>query len=106
MVDWHLKRVLREETLTVKDMGWNGIQNGRLLKLVAAEFDVMITTDKSFSHQQHLPGVDLAVILLRANSNKAVDLLPLFPEVQKLLDLVQPGRVYVLGQPPSRRRSR
>ena len=32
----------------MKDMGWRGIQNGRLLKLVAAEFDVMITADKGF----------------------------------------------------------
>ncbi len=90
----------------MQDMGWSGIKNGKLLRLVEKEFDVMITVDKGFEHQQHLAGFDLAFILLRANTTKLRDLAPLFGEAQQQIDLVQTGQVYVIGNPPGRRRSR
>lgn len=48
-------------------MGWAGIKNGRLLTLVAAEFDVLITSDKNLRHQQNLASFDIVVILLPSN---------------------------------------
>ena len=104
MLPWRLKRSLEHEVHTASDMGWNGIKNGELLKLVEQEFAVMLTTDKSFSKQNHLPGVGVAVILLRARSNGIDDLLPLMDEARRALPLAQPGRVHVIGTPPGRRR--
>ncbi len=46
---------------------WAGIQNGQLLALVAAEFDLFITSDKNLRHQQNLSGFDITVILLPSN---------------------------------------
>jgi hypothetical protein len=55
------------EIVSVQDMGWAGIKNGKLLGLVSAEFDVFITSDKNLSHQQNLRSFDIAVILLPSN---------------------------------------
>lgn len=48
-------------------MGWGGIKNGELLKLVSAGFDIFITSDKNLRHQQNLPTLDLSIILLPSN---------------------------------------
>ena len=54
-------------------MGWAGIKNGQLLRLVAADFDVFITSDKNLRHQQNLASFDLSVILLPSNQVPAVE---------------------------------
>jgi hypothetical protein len=50
---------------TVQEMGWAGIKNGELLKLVALDFDVFITSDKNLQYQQNLANFPIAVILLQ-----------------------------------------
>lgn len=63
-----VKRGLRDrDIVSVQNKGWGGIKNGELLKLVAAEFDVFITSDKNLRHQQNLSNFDLSVILLPSN---------------------------------------
>ena len=65
------------EIRTVADQGWAGIINGQLLSRAAAEFDVFVTVDRNLPFQQHLPKFDIAVILLRAKTNRVVDLVAL-----------------------------
>ena len=52
------------EIVSVQDMGWAGIKNGELLKLISAEFDVFITSDKNLRYQQNLATLELSIILL------------------------------------------
>jgi hypothetical protein len=59
--------------VSVQDMGWAGIKNGKLLSLVAAEFDVFITSDKNLSRQQNLQRFEVAVILLPSNQVPVID---------------------------------
>lgn len=67
--------------VTVQDMGWAGIKNGKLLNLVAADFAVFITSDKNLRHQQNLAELDLAIILLPSNQVPVIEgLLPLIDE--------------------------
>ena len=35
------------DIVSVQDMGWAGIKNGKLLALVAPDFDIFITSDKN-----------------------------------------------------------
>jgi hypothetical protein len=49
------------------DAGWAGIKNGELLRLVSAEFDVFITSDKNLKHQQNLSALELSINLLPSN---------------------------------------
>ena len=53
--------------VTVQEKGWAGIKNGELLRLVSADFDVFITSDKNLKHQQNLSKFNIAVILLPSN---------------------------------------
>jgi hypothetical protein len=74
----HIRTV---EVHTVIGKGWAGVTNGKLLALAQAEFDVFITVDRNLSFQQHLPKFDIAVILLKAKSNRLSDLVALLPEL-------------------------
>ena len=38
--------------------------------MAAKEFDIFLTTDKGIQHQQNVSRLDLAIVLLRAKSNK------------------------------------
>jgi hypothetical protein len=62
-------------------MGWSSIKNGELLRLVSKEFDVFVTVDRNLSFQQNVKALDVAVIVLRARSNRLSDLLPVVPEL-------------------------
>jgi len=66
---------------TVADQGWLGISNGQLLALAAADFEVFVTVDRNLPFQQHLPKFDIAVILLRAKTNRLDDLVVLVPDL-------------------------
>ncbi len=82
-----LRRHLRpHNTLTVATAGWKGIKNGTLLILAkGASFDTFITTDRGYEHQQNLATLPLPLVILRARSNALPDVLPLVPQLQKVL---------------------
>jgi len=91
------KRVARllvgHEVITVRQMNWLGLSNGRLLAVANPQFDVFLTVDKNLVRQQDLTSLRIAVIVLRSRSNKIEDLGPLVPQVLALLASVQPGTV-------------
>ena len=91
------KRVARllagHEVITVRQMNWLGLSNGRLLAVADPQFEVFLTVDKNLVRQQDLTGLRIAVIVLRARSNKIEDLGPLVPRVLVLLASVQPATV-------------
>lgn len=72
--------------VTVQEMGWAGIKNGQLLQLVAADFDVFITSDKNLRHQQNLTSFQLAIMLLPSNQVPVVQALLL--DIDKALDTI------------------
>jgi hypothetical protein len=77
-VDWRLARdIIGHEVKTARQMGWSTIKNGELLALAVKEFDVFVTVDRNLSFQQNLPAFEIAVIVLRAASNRLADLRPL-----------------------------
>jgi hypothetical protein len=78
---------------TVPQKGWAGIKNGELLKLAEAEFDVLITVDRNLTFQQNLPKFNIAVLILRAPSNRLADLKPLAPKVLSILPTLVKGKV-------------
>jgi len=89
------------EVHTVPHMGWAGVENGRLLRLISAcsQFDVFLTIDKNLPQQQRIKDLPFAVVVLRAKSNRFEDTHPLMPEVFRRLPEFQPGHIYVLARP-------
>ena len=96
-LDWRLVRELPgHEASTVQNMGWNGIQNGRLLALAQAQFQVFITADRNLSFQQNLPQFSIGVVVLKAASIRLVHTRPLMPKVLALMPTLKPGQVVVV----------
>jgi uncharacterized membrane protein len=78
-------------------IGWAGIENGELLrKAVEAGFDVLITMDSNMVHQQNLAKNSIAVVALRAPSNRLADTRPLMPALLALLPHIKSGTVTFL----------
>ena len=75
---------------TVRQRGWLGAVNGELLALAAGQFDVFLTIDKRIQYGHAAPA-DLAIITLKAKSNRIQDLLPLVPALLLALEQVTPG---------------
>ena len=64
-------------------MGWAGIKNGKLLRLVSMDFDVFITSDKNLRYQQNLAIFNISVILLPSNQVPVVK--TLLPQIEAAL---------------------
>ena len=82
---------------TVADQGWLGISNGKLLALAAARFDVFVSGDRNLPFQQHLPKFDIAVILLRAKTNRLDDLVLLVTDLLSAIPGAKKGVVTPIG---------
>ena len=99
-LDWRLRRDLAGHTVeSVPLIGWAGLKNGALLLRAQESFEVMITMDAHLPYQQNLPQFKIAVIALRARSNRLADTRPLMPGVLKILTSIQPGTLTVVVSP-------
>ena len=88
------RELLEHEVRTVPEMGWAAKENGDLLRLASDRFDVFITADQRLNYQQDVSRFPIAVVVLVARRNKIEFLLPLAPELRRVLPQVQPGNVY------------
>jgi predicted nuclease of predicted toxin-antitoxin system len=97
-LNWRLERFLPgHDVKSVTRIGWAGLKNGKLLARAQEEFDVLITMDGSMASQQSLAKIRLAIVALRAPSNRLQDTSPLMPKVLALLPTLKPGRVVKVG---------
>jgi len=87
----------RHEVRTVPEMGWASFKNGALLAAASGKFDVFVTTDQRLSDQQDISTLAIAVVILVARRNKLEFLLPLAPELRKVLEEVKLGEVRRVG---------
>ena len=92
-LDWRLRRLLPgHEVESVPLIGWAGIENGELLrKAVAAGFDALVTMDGNMVHQQNVARLAIAIVALRAKSNRLDDTSPLMGELLAILPKAKPG---------------
>ena len=98
-LDWRLARDLPgHDVKSVPLIGWAGTKNGALLARAAGQFDAFVTMDSALAaeNRRHLEGLTLAIIALRANSNRLADTRPLMPRLLAILPVIRPGQVTVL----------
>lgn len=81
------------EATTVRQCGWTGMKNGELLRLAQEEYYAFLTLNRGIEHQQNLEDLDLAIVVIRARSNKLEDIAPLIADVKAMLQEAQPGFV-------------
>lgn len=97
-IDWRLSRdVAGHDVKTARQMGWTTIKNGELLALAAEQFDVFVTVDRNLAFQQNLGALTIAVIVLRAKSNRLNDLKPLVPRLLAAIAAAKPSRIMFVG---------
>ena len=93
-VDWRLARdIAGHDVKTARQMGWTAIKNGELLAQASAEFDVFVMVDRNLSFQQNLPSLGIAVVVLRARSNRLAELRQLIPKLAAALKDARAGAV-------------
>ena len=82
----------------VQAEGWSSVQNGELLRRAAAAgYDVFVTPDRKLEYQQHIPRVGVAVVVLRAYTNRIADIAPLVPALLQVLPSLRVGTVTHVG---------
>jgi hypothetical protein len=97
-VDWRLARdIAGHEVKSARQMGWIAIKNGELLALAANAFDVFVTVDRNLSFQQNVPEFAIAVVVLRARSNRLADLRLLVPDLLAIIPAARRGTVTYIG---------
>ena len=107
LIDENLPRKLAghlkgHECRTVAECGWAGKKNGELLSLAEPVFDVLLTLDKNIPYQQDLKLGRIAILIVRARSNRIQDLLPVIPDCLAALRNIQPGQVVRVENPLTR----
>lgn len=75
------------EIFTVRDKGWNGIKNGKLLSLLLENsYDALFTFDKNLSYQQNFFKYTITVFVLNAPINSYIELTKLSSQVHEYLN--------------------
>jgi hypothetical protein len=97
-IDWRLSRdIAGHDVKTARQMGWTAIKNGELLVLASEHFDAFVTVDRNLAFQQNVPGLQIAVVVLQAKSNRLSDIRQLVPGLLSKLDSARPGTVTIVG---------
>ena len=97
-IDWRLSRdIVGHEVRTARQMGWTTVENGALLALASASFDVFVTVDRNLSFQQNLAAFPISVIVLRSRSNRLADLRRLVGKLLAAIDSAAPGTAQFVG---------
>ena len=83
------------EVRTVRQMGWAGYLNGRLLRLAADRgFGALVTVDRGFEYQQNLQELPIPVVIMIARRTRLQELRPLVGKVVALLSADTERRIH------------
>ena len=79
---------------TVPEAGFAGKTNGHLLSLAeSAGFELFFTLDKGLQYQQNMTGRRIAILIVRAKSNRLADLQMMMEPCLTAIESVKPGQV-------------
>jgi len=82
---------------TVPEVGWAALKNGELLARAERAFEAFVTVDRQLPFQQDLSRFSIAVIVLRAQSNRVGELRSLVPDLLATLPGAKRGEVTWVG---------
>ena len=93
-----LKPHLKEfEVFTVREMGWSGVKNGKLISLcVDNHFEVILTIDKNMIYQQNLENYPITIAVLNSSSSKIEEIILFIPSFLKQIDHFAKNKAYVI----------
>ena len=96
----HLKPHLADhKVLTVREMQWSGIKNGKLMALCAEHgFDMLLTIDKNLQYQQNLEIYPLIVLILNSYTSKVEELVLFLPIFRTQLSSFEKHKAYLIDK--------
>ena len=97
-VNFRFGRLLFGHDVThVQDIGWEKLQNGKLLTQAESEnFPILVTADKQMQHQQNMTGRTISIIILGSRKITLAGIVPLAPQVLDILNSgVSPGSIII-----------
>ena len=89
--------ILGHDVKTVPEAGWAALKNGDLLARAERDFDAFVTIDRNLPFQQDVARFSIAVVVLRAASNRLTDLRRLIPRLLAALPGAKVGEVTWVG---------
>ena len=78
------------------DVGWERLENGKLLAEAEAKYDLFITCDLNMRYQQNMKGRKIAILELRIQHWPK--LRQLVAQIAQAVDAMQPGEYRILLQ--------
>ena len=85
----------KHEAVTVHEMGWANVKNGKLLRSAnEAGFDVFVTADKNMYYQQNFTGLQISAVVIPSNRKLLVQKSVL--ALLQSLEHIQPGQKVVM----------
>jgi predicted nuclease of predicted toxin-antitoxin system len=85
------------DTSNVHSHGWAGIKNGELLRRAYGVCEVFVTLDRNLEFQQNIKILPFGIVVVRARSNRIVDLTPHIPGILLAANQVGPGQAVTVG---------
>ena len=87
------------ECLTVPEAGLAGKKNGELLSIAEHQgYTIFLTTDKGVEYEQNLKRRSIAIMILRAKSNRLGDLVPLVEDCVRQIGSIRAGQIVRIGR--------
>jgi hypothetical protein len=91
------KLLVGHEAFNVHTHGWAGIKNGELLRRAHGICDAFVTLDRNLEFQQNIKILSFGVVVVRARSNRIVDLTPHIQGILKSVIDIHPGQIIAVG---------
>jgi hypothetical protein len=96
MVPIKFRHHLVGDVVTVQYLGWRGTRNGSLLAQAADQFDVILTFDPGFEHEQNVAKHSVGVVLVISQRKGLSFLIAHCADIQATVDAVGAGEVLVI----------
>lgn len=95
----HLKpHLINHQVSTVREMGWSGVKNGKLMSLcVENGFDILLTIDKNLQHQQNLDKYPITILILNSLTSKVEELIEFLPLFKIQVSTYQKYAAYIIN---------
>jgi predicted nuclease of predicted toxin-antitoxin system len=92
-------RFASHDCQTVPEALLGGKKNGELLAIAERQgFEIFLTMDKGLEYEQNLADRRIAVMILRAKSNRLADLVPLVEACLTLMRSLKQGQIVRIGE--------
>ena len=85
------------EVRTAAELGWQRLKDNVLVGRLQDQFDVLVTTDQGFEHQQNLKALRFGILIIHVLRNKVEFYRPLFGKMQAAVAEIKPGEVIHIG---------